>query len=222
MVLARLLSPADFGLLAMVFTLTVLLDTFKDLGLPVAVQHREAIDDQEMSKLFWLNAKLNLAVVVFMSLMGPVLAWFYRDDRLVALTPFVAVGLFFFGFSAIHEALLKRQLRFAAQTTLEVVATTAGIAVAIVAAVAGAGYWALALLFVVTAMTRCLTAWHFCRWRPSRMSDAAAAPVGLSSFISYGSYLAGARFFDYLGRHFDRILIGYLAGAGPLGRGAMT
>ena len=221
MVLARLLSPADFGLLAMVFTLTVFLDTFKDLGLPVAVQHREAIDDQQMSRLFWLNAKLNLAVVLFMSLMGPVLAWFYREDRLVALTPFMAVGLFFFffffGFSAIHEALLKRQLRFAAQTTLEVVATTAGVAVAIVAAVAGAGYWALALLFVVTAMTRCLAAWHFCRWRPSRMSDAAAAPVGLSSFVSYGSYLAGARFFDYLGRNMDRVLVGYLAGAGPLG-----
>ncbi len=217
MVLARLLRPADFGLLAMVFTLTVLLDTFKDLGLPVAVQHRETIDDGEMNKLFWLNAKLNLGVVVFMSLMGPGLAWFYRESRLAALTPFMAVGLFFFGLSAIHEALLKRQLRFAAQTTLEVVATAVGVVAGIVAAVIGAGYWALALLFVVTAVTRCLIAWHFCKWRPSRMSAAAAAPVGLSSFVSYGSYLAGARFFDYLGRNMDRILIGHLAGAGPLG-----
>ncbi len=217
MVLARLLSPADFGLLAMVFTLTVFLDTFKDLGLPVALQHREAIDDQELNKLFWLNAKLNLAVIVLMSLMGPVLAWFYQEDRLVSLTPFVAVGLFFFGFSAIHESLLKRQLRFAAQTTLEIAATAAGITVAIVAALAGAGYWALALLFVVTGLTRCLTAWHLCRWRPTRTRNAAAAPVGLAPFVSYGSYLAGARFFDYLGRNIDRILVGYLAGTGPLG-----
>lgn len=216
MVLARLLSPADFGLLAMVFTLTVLLDTFKDLGLPVAVQHREALDEPAMNRVFWLHAGLSVAVLLLISLLAPALAWFYEEDRLVTLTPVVAVGVFFFSMSALHEALLKRQLRFTAQTILEIAATIAGVVVAIAAAAAGAGYWALALLFVVTALTKCLLAWYLCKWRPSRMTGAARR-VTLVPFVSYGGYLAAGRFVDYLGRNLDRILVGHLAGAGPLG-----
>ena len=87
MILARLLMPKDFGLVAMVTTVTGLLRIFNDAGLSTATIQREGITHAQVSNLFWTNVALGGAVTLLLAALSPVVAWFYREPRLVGVTP---------------------------------------------------------------------------------------------------------------------------------------
>src|SRR5262249_27538914 len=82
-ILARLLTPADVGLVAMVATITGLGQAFADLGLSEATIQRKEITHDQVSTLFWINLAIGLALMLVTMALAPFLAWFYRDHRLV-------------------------------------------------------------------------------------------------------------------------------------------
>ena len=84
-VLARLLTPADFGLVAMVTAVTGLAQGFADVGLSEATIQRQEIDHDQVSALFWINVAVGLGLMLATMALGPVLAWFYREPRLRTL-----------------------------------------------------------------------------------------------------------------------------------------
>ena len=86
MILARLLMPRDFGLVAMVTTVTSFLRVFKDAGLSIATVQRERITHAQVSNLFWINIAVSIVSCLVVAAMAPVLAWFYRDSRLIGIT----------------------------------------------------------------------------------------------------------------------------------------
>src|SRR5438132_8671702 len=86
MVLARLLIPKDFGLFAMVATIIGYLRVFKDAGLSTATVQREGITHAQVSNLFWINVAISGATTVILAASSPLVAWFYRDPRLVGIT----------------------------------------------------------------------------------------------------------------------------------------
>src|SRR5947209_3819081 len=81
-VLARLLTPADFGLVAMVVAITGMGQAFADLGLSEATIQRPEITHDQVSALFWINVGIGLALMLVTVGLAPVLAWFYREPRL--------------------------------------------------------------------------------------------------------------------------------------------
>src|SRR5208337_3020304 len=85
-VLARLLVPADFGLVAMVTAITGLGQAFADLGLSEATIQREEISHDQVSALFWVNVGIGLILMLATAALAPVLAWFYREPRLINIT----------------------------------------------------------------------------------------------------------------------------------------
>lgn len=218
MILARLLTPADFGLVAMVSALMAFIGSFKDFGLPMATVQQEDVSHRQVSALFWLNAKLNGAVTVFMAGMAPVLAWFYGEARLVAITSVMAAGVLGSGLAAQHQSLLTRQMRFGALTAIEVSAAGLGAAAGIGAALLGASYWALVLQFVVTSLVGTVAAWSVCDWRP-RWADRRRedAELDVRSMLSFGSYYTGFSVISHIGRNLDRVLVGYIGGAAAMG-----
>jgi len=86
MILARLLIPRDFGLVAMVTTVTGFLRVFKDAGLSIATVQRDRITHAQVSNLFWINVAVSVVSSLVVAAMAPVLAWFYRDSRLIGIT----------------------------------------------------------------------------------------------------------------------------------------
>src|SRR5208283_6242462 len=86
MILARLLMPQDFGLVAMVLTITGFLRIFNDAGLSTATIQREGITHAQVSNLFWTNIALGGAISLLLAVLSPVIAWFYREPRLVNVT----------------------------------------------------------------------------------------------------------------------------------------
>ena len=140
-ILARLVAPADFGLLAMVTPLLSLVDSLSNLGLETATVQQQNLTHRQASDAFWLSLKFNLLIISLMVAMAPVLAWFYGQKELSAITFFMAIGAFSLCLSFQHLALLKRQMRFNLLMTIEVISIAIATLCAILAAWLGLGYW---------------------------------------------------------------------------------
>ncbi len=212
-VLARLLKPEVFGLVAMVAVVLTFLETFKDLGLSAATVQREAITHEEVSTLFWINAGLGLVAALFMVPLAPLLAWFYGEPALVDITLCLGIGFALSGLSTQHLALLRRQMRFSELAGIQMGAEIIGMAAAVVAAYEGAGYWSLILQRIVWAGCMALGGWVFCGWRPgkpSRLHD-------VRGLLGFGWHVTGSNLVSLFVRNMDQVLIGWYWGATPLG-----
>ncbi|MCA1636363.1 MAG: lipopolysaccharide biosynthesis protein [Acidobacteria bacterium] len=113
-VLARLLRPTDYGLVGMVAVVTGFVTLFKDMGLSAATVQHEEITHAQVSTLFWVNVALSVGVAALTAVIAPLVAWFYGEPRLTAITLAYCAGFLFSGLTVQHEALLRRQMRFGA------------------------------------------------------------------------------------------------------------
>jgi PST family polysaccharide transporter len=214
MILARLLLPADYGLVAMVTAVTGFVAMFKDAGLSMATVQRDRINHAQVSTLFWINVGVSLVLLAVTAALAPLLAAFYGEPRLTSITLVVAAMFIFSGLTAQHQALLKRQMRFTALAGIEITALVAGNAAAIVGAwIFRLGYWALVLSPSVTVAVNCMMVWIMSGWRPGRPQRGA----GVWPMLTFGGHLTGFNFLNYFVRNSDNVILGWLWGAGPLG-----
>jgi O-antigen/teichoic acid export membrane protein len=212
-ILARLLAPKDFGLLAMVSTVTGFLYMFQDLGLSTATIQKDKITHAQVSTLFWINLGVSCSIMLFTAVVAPAIALFYKEPRLTLITIVLASGFIFSGLSVQHQALLKRQMRFTALATIEILSLIVSLATGIIAAWYGLGYWALVLMQLTPGITTLVGVWLICGWRPG-------LPVrqsGVGSMLAYGGNLTGFNIFNYFSRTLDNVLIGWYWGSQPLG-----
>jgi len=217
MVLARLLVPADFGLLAMVQPLLSIVDSLSNMGLETATVQRQDLNEDEASAIFWLSLKINALVIAGMVLAGPLLARFYDQPELTSMVLCLAIGVISLSVSFQHLSLMKRQMKFELLTTIEVAALVVSTAVAIATAWLGLGYWALVLQLTTLQVVKSAAYWLFCDWRPRYMTKSDRRQTDLRSTLSYGIHLTGFRCISRIGMKMDRVLLGYVGGASALG-----
>lgn len=212
-VLARLLAPADFGMVAMVTAITGLGQAFADLGLSEAtIQHTE-IDNDQISTLFWVNVAIGLGLMLLTLSLAPVLVWFYKEPRLKDITFLMSLTFLFGGLRVQHGALLKRQMRFLALAIRDVTSYAIAVPLAIILAWRGAGYWAIVALPLTLNFTQMSLSWLMVRWLPSFPRR----HTKVRSLISFGGNVAASYFVTNVTRSSDSILTGWYWGAGPLG-----
>jgi O-antigen/teichoic acid export membrane protein len=211
--LARLLRPQDFGLLAMVTSITSFVGLFKDLGLSTATVQRSRVTHAQASFLFWVTVALSLTVTLVVLALAPVIAWFYHEPRLVGITLVVSLNFIFGGLTVQHQALLRRQMQFKAIAIRDVIALACGIAIGITLAWFGFGYWSLVAVLSSTNVANCILVWTICRWRPGAFRRG----VGARGMLAFGGNLTASNVLNYFTRNFDNILIGRVIGSGALG-----
>lgn len=212
-VLARLLTPQDYGLIGMVAVVVGFVSMFKDMGLSAATIQKEEITHGQVSTLFWINVALSAAGMLLTAALAPAVAWFYGEPRLVWITIGFAAGFLAGGLTVQHEALLRRQMRFGAIAAVEITALAVGLVVAIVMAWYGAGYWALVCNQLAQGVTYAAGVWVVCGWRPRR-------PVrhsGVRQLLAFGGNLTGFHVVNYFARNLDNMLIGKFWGSRQLG-----
>ena len=210
-VLARLIAPADFGLVAIVTTFVGFAMIFTNLGIGAFLVHAHDPSPADMATAFWLNAVSGLALTaLFVAVSGP-LADAYGQPRLQAL---VVVGSLSFCLSLgiVHNALLERSMQFSSLALVEPSAILVSALVAIGLAVAGLGATALVVGHVVATVWKTACLWWMVRWvprsRPTRSS--------LRALWSYSGALFGFNVVNYWARNADNLLLGAVAGPGPL------
>ncbi len=212
-VLARLLTPKDFGLIAMVTAITSFVMLFRDIGLSMATVQREEINHGQISTLFWVNVAISFALMLVTAAIAPVIAWFYGEPCLIWVTLALASVFIFGGLTIQHQALLRRQMKFGILAVIEVSAMVIGVTAGIVAACYGLTYWSLVLMQLATPMAIAIGVWLGCRWRPG-------LPVrnsGVRSMLAFGGHLTGFSLVNYFTRNLDKLLIGRYWGSRSLG-----
>jgi len=213
MVLARLLAPTDFGILAMVTAIMGFLKMFTDAGLSTATIQRTEVTNAQVSNLFWINASLSGLSSLIMAACAPAVAWFYHEPRLVGATLVLSISFLLTGLAVQHMALLNRQMRFKAIALIQVGSQVAGVVVGIGMAWLRFGYWSLVGSQVAMPLAALLFTWSASRWRPQLPTRR----TGMRPMLAFGANLTAASFVFSLAAGMDNLLIGRVYGAGPVG-----
>lgn len=211
--LGRLLSPSDFGLIAMVAVFMTLADLLRDFGLPSAALQAKDLSRQQASNMFWASTSLGVVTCLALVLCTPLIVALYGEPRLSHIVPALALTLLVSGAQAQIQIQLARSMRY---TTMAVGATLApaiGLTVAVIAALNGAEYWALVLQAVTTPVVLFVFQIVMARWRPlmprrghsSRQLFASGAHLGLAYFLTWAA------------NNVDSLVIGARSGAAELG-----
>jgi len=212
-VLARLLSPKDFGLVGMVLGITGLVAVLKELGLSTATVQRDAITRQQVSNLFWINVAFSGVLTLLTAGLAPLMARFYQDPRVTGIMLALSFTFLLTGSMVQHQALLARQMRFRALALIDVMALGIGFAIACISAWVGFGYWALVAQQLTYAGSGLVLTWCTSKWRPVRPTRNS----GVGSMVRFGAHLTIADFVGQASLNSDSILIGRFFGAEPLG-----
>ncbi len=212
-VLGRLLTPADFGLVAMVTAITALAGIFVDLGLSAAVIQQRVVSAQQSSNLFWLNLVLGFAVTAVVAAAAPAIGWFYGRPELTPIALALSTSFLISSLSAQQMARLTRDLRFGVIAAVRVSALLAGFVAGVWAAYTGLRHWALVLAALTTAAWTSVFVWLASGWLPGWPRRGA----GTRQMIRFGSWVAGFNLVNYFSRNLDNVLIGRVWGATELG-----
>lgn len=212
-VLARLVSPADFGVVMIAGAAVAVAEQFRDLGLPSATLQRPDLSATEVTNLFWINAAAGALLSILLCACSPLLAAALAEPRLIPLTCALSLTVLTGGLSVQHQALLGRRLLLGRLAAVRVGAGLVATVLAVGLAARGAGCWAL--LWREVARSALLTAgtWCLLPWRP-------AAPRGLSTVrphLRFGADVLGANLLGALAASCDRLILGGLGGAAAVG-----
>lgn len=211
--LARLLTPNDFGLVAMVTALCMFLMDVGVLGLTEIIIQKEDLEQKQISTLFWINVTLSLILTLLLIALAPLVAWIYNEPQLKAITIATAFAFIITGSSVQHLALLKRNMQFHRFAIIEITAAVISVALAVLMAWQGWGYWSLIARSLAMFLSITVGAWIFCQWRPGLP----ALKTGIRPMLWSGVNNLGSNFMYYFTKNLDKILIGWRYGTVPLG-----
>ena len=212
-ILVRLLTPADFGLVAMVTTFGMFLLSVGPNGINEAIIQHDQVNRFQASNLFWINCGVGSILSIGFAAAGSLLARFYRDPLVAHLAVAMSPAIFISAISVIHVALLKRAMRFAAVSTNDVAGRVVNTAVAILLALRGWGYWALMAGIVAQVISSTIGAWWLCRWIPNLPRRG----VGTRAMVRFAASVYGTFNANYFTRNFDNLLVGWKFNAAALG-----
>jgi PST family polysaccharide transporter len=211
-VLARLLLPSDYGLIAVVGSAMVFAALFTDLGLGAAVIHREVPTRSFLSTVFWINAVAGVALTLITGGVGYLLASVYGEPQLRGLM-WIGGLTFALDLRVVQTTLLSRTMRFRQLALIEAASAAIGIATSITAAELGAGASSLVLGPVSTTISASLGLWIAVGWQPALVFSRAEAREA----VRFGRGLVGFNFVNYWSRNADNILLARTTSAAQLG-----
>ncbi|KJL40820.1 lipopolysaccharide biosynthesis protein [Microbacterium trichothecenolyticum] len=193
-VLSRLLTPTDFGMLAMVTAVVGVSEILRDLGLSMAAVQAATLSRAQKSNLFWINTASGALFATAVFLLAEPLAALFRTPELVAITHAVAVIYLINGISAQFRAEINRNLWFVRLSAVDIVPQLLGLAAAIMLAIGGAGYWALVAQLIIYSAGGLVLAVVFARWWPGLP----ARRANMRGLITFGISVTGTQAINYL------------------------
>lgn len=212
-VLANLLSPREFGLLAMITIITRFAELVTELGLGSAIVQRKELDPVQLSSVFWVNLGTGVGVTALLMAGAPAIGAFYGEPLLVPLTLVVSTTFLLNSLGIIPRTLCTRRIDFRTVATVETAASVLAGGTAIYMAYTDWGVWSLAGQEVVRAGATSGFFFLGTGWRPSfRLKWGSVRKL-----LGFSLHLTGDKTFNYWTRQADDLLIGKYVGSDPLG-----
>lgn len=212
-VLARLLSPEDFGLVAMVMVFFEFSSVFVESGFSTALIREKEISEVDKSTTFIFNFISALFFYGILFVSAPAIAAFFNQEILTWIVRIMGLNLIFNAFSIIQRTSLIQQVHFKTQTKIRFLTTTLSGIAAIVLAYQGWGVWSLVVRFVMMDLMDSVLLWAMNRWRPS----AGFSKASFKRLFGFGSKILAAAVLDKFYTHIYKLLIGKFFTAATLG-----
>lgn len=214
-VLARLLTPSDFGLMAAALVVIGLARAFADLGLSSAIVAKQVRDHDTLSSLYWASLIAGVAMFAFVLALMPLMVRFYREPELYHILPWAALSFVIIPIGQQFQMLLQMDLRIDRLVKVDIVSAFVSLVVAVSAALAGAGALSLVFGYLARVGVTALV-FGFWGWRHARPSFRLRRR-DLDGYIGFGLYQMGERTANFLSANIDYILVGRFLGVGALG-----
>lgn len=213
-VLARILTPKDYGLFALIIVVVGIGEIFRDFGLSTAAIQASELSDSQRDNLFWWNAALGLLLsgVVFAAADG--IAALFGQPLLAPIARVLSITFLINGLAAQYRAGLNRELRFLALSVADVVAQVIATAIGIACAVSGLGYWTLVVQQITQVSVVLVAMVLMARWIPGRPRRG----IDLSAFLRFGWNLMATEILSYATNNLDTLTIGFRFGPVQLGQ----
>ena len=212
--LARLLSPRDFGLVALALIFTAALDSMRDFGVNEAlIVARDDEVREQANTAFTFTVLLGVGLALVVGALSPLAAEFFDQPRLLALLAVLGLNLPLRSLGFTHYALAQRSLDFRSRTVAELVDVVVRAGVGIALAVAGQGPWSLVLGYLAGTIAWTAVLWIAVRWRPAlvlRRSD-------LSTLVRFGGALTLVSIIGAVMGYIDNVFVGKVLGPAALG-----
>ena len=212
-VIARILNPADYGVIAMTAPITGFILIFQGMGLNQALVQSKNLTSEQVNALFWLNIFASLIISLLFIILSPTIEWFYSDVRPRNIMAASSIMVLLTGSMLQHTALLNRDMKFRVLSIIGVVGAITNLAFTLVFALLIQSYWALFLGNLASVLVSCVLTWHFDDWRPSKNIKL----TGTRSLVKFGANVSGFNLLNYFSRNADNILIAKFWGAQQLG-----
>jgi PST family polysaccharide transporter len=212
-ILARLLSPSDFGVVAMAWLVTGFAGIFHDFGTKAAVIQRRELPSALLDSVFWLNVGIGIAIAILIALLAPIIAVAMREPQLTGVLWLLALGFPIASLGLVQQALLERASRFRSVALIECCAAFAGLAAGVLAALAGWGVYSLVYQAIVAWIVVTAGLWAASTWRPAWRCSLAR----IREIAGFSGNLVGFSIVNYFARNIDTVLIGRFLGATELG-----
>lgn len=213
-ILARLLSPDDFGLIGLLASFTVVITAFRELGLSTAIVQTEELEQPVLCRLFVLSMALGGTMAVVISLVSCLVGLWTGDGRVLGAGVLYGIAAGLGSIEAVPLGLLRRRLAFRQITIREAVAAVVSTLVGVVAAFLGFGYWSLVAIAVCQALMTLVLSWIASGWVPSgRMARWAE----VRDMLKFGGGYSLSNLATVLSRNLDQLLIGRFCGLTELG-----
>lgn len=212
-VLARLLLPSDYGLIAMVLVVVGVADIFRDFGLSMAALRAKELTQAQQSNLFWINSAVGLVLTGLIYVAAEPIASFYDEPRLVSIVHWVSLLYVLGGLSTQFRVSINRELRFTMLAACDLVPIVVGFVVALWMALEGFGLWALVAQQLAVAVASLAMVVVGARWRPGMPSRHA----GMAPLMRFGMSFAASQLLSYGTRNVDSIAVGRAYGPHQLG-----
>ncbi len=212
-IVARLLSPSDYGTYAMAAPVIGFAMLFQNIGFDHAIVQADEVDDVQLSSLLWLNVGLCAVTSIILVAISPLVSVFYHNSASGVLVAASALLLLSTAPNPLYNAMLNRSMRFHAQSLVEIVSSVAGFAATVIAAIILRSYWALWIGSLLSTIANTAMFMILERWRPKFVFRWSA----IRTMVGFGGGVSAANISVFVTRNLDNVLLARFWGAAPLG-----
>ena len=213
-VLARLLSPDDYGLLGIIAIFTAICTTLINGGFTNALIRKQEVTDDDYNTAFIVNLGMSVLLYAIIYICSPLIATFFGRDELILLTRVTSVSMIFGALAIVQQTRLTKRIDFKTQTKITLIASISSGVIGIVMALLGCGVWSLVAQQLSVHFLRTLLLWFFNKWVPSlRFSK-----ESFKSLFGFGWKLMASGLLDTLWKELYQVVVGKYYSSATLGQ----
>ena len=213
-VLARLLSPDDYGLIGIIAIFTAVCSTFIYAGFGTALIRKKDATDEDYNTVFLVNLVTSLFLYAVIYLCSPLIADFFKREELIVLTRVSALGMIIGALALVQQTILTKRIDFKTQTKITFIASIVSGAVGIVMALIGFGVWALVYQGLISGIVRTMLLWIYNKWIPNlRFSN-----KSFQELFGFGWKLMVSGLLDTVWKQLYQVVVGKFYNPATLGQ----